>query len=151
MEGRRADAYLFYKSQLDDILRDYMNINGDQYYIYGDAAYAMRPWLQIAYARRTATDEQRVFNTSMNKPRTAVEWSYGELKNTFTSQDIHRKLQVKKLPVGLLYIVILNRSRELFYLRNYRRSVILLIGWVQQSATTTDAIHLQTHAYYCVD
>jgi len=105
IEGRRADAYLYHASDIDDILRVNLNIGNIQYYIYGDQAYAIRPWLQVAFPRQNITPEQIAFNTSMNKPRTAVEWSYGELKNTFASQDFHRKLQVKKTPVGVFYIV----------------------------------------------
>lgn len=86
MEGRRADAFLFYKSNMDDILLDNLSINDVQYYIYGDQAYAIRPWLQVAFPRQHVTVDQLAFNTSMNKPRTAVEWSYGELKTTFVSQ-----------------------------------------------------------------
>eukprot|EP00171_Calliarthron_tuberculosum_P022181 IDg22181t1 len=100
---RQPDAYLYRKSQLEAALRDNLVYEGEQHYIYGDSAYVLRPWLQTAYPRSTATEEQRNLNRSMNGARTAVEWSYGEVKRYFTTQDFSRKLQVKKLPVALLY------------------------------------------------
>ena len=40
----------------------------------------------------------------MNAARISVEWSYKVIKQEFASQDFHRKLQVRKLPIGSLYI-----------------------------------------------
>eukprot|EP00171_Calliarthron_tuberculosum_P004173 IDg4173t1 len=80
-------------------------IDQEQYYIYGDQAYVVRPWLQTAYRRSSATTAELTHNKAMNNARVAVEWSYGELKNAFASQDFSRKLQVAKLPVAALYIV----------------------------------------------
>jgi len=48
-EGRRHDMTLYHESGLDDILPDALIINGEQHYLYGDAAYMIRPWLQAAF------------------------------------------------------------------------------------------------------
>lgn len=105
IEGRQPDAYLYLKSNLEQYLQQYLNNEGVQYYIYGDQAYHMRPWMQVGYPKRNSTPEQRKHNRAMNSARVCVEWSYGEVKNSFATQDFARKMQVMKLPVGLLYVV----------------------------------------------
>lgn len=104
IEGRRPDAYMFNKSVLGAELESNMVIGDKQYNIYGDAAYLLRAWLQTAFPRQTATEEEKRYNKSMSAVRIAVEWSYGEVKKHFTSQDFARKLQVRKAPIAVLYI-----------------------------------------------
>lgn len=60
--------------------------------------------MQIAYPRFTATEEQLDYNKAMNAVRIAVEWSYKEVKESFTINDFKRKLRVREAPIGLLYI-----------------------------------------------
>lgn len=105
MEGRRSDNYLYYKSEIDSFLQDNMKIDGKQYCIYGDQAYVLRPWMQVGYPRRQATPEQLRYNAEMNAARIAVEWSYGEVKASWATQDYARKLQTGTVPVGKLYIL----------------------------------------------
>ena len=61
--------------------------------------------MQTAYAHVTITSAQAAFNRSMNKVRTSVEWSYGEVKQYFTSQDFQRKLIVAKAPIAIMYVL----------------------------------------------
>jgi len=105
VEGRRSDAFLYYESELDRHLRDDLKIGEKQYCIYGDQAYVLRPWMQVGFPRKRATPEQLRYNNKMNAARIAVEWSYGEVKASWASQDYARKLQTGKVPVGLLYII----------------------------------------------
>eukprot|EP00171_Calliarthron_tuberculosum_P008826 IDg8826t1 len=103
-EGRQPDAVMYSRSNMDDILRDNLLIDGKQYCIYGDVAYRLRPWLCTVFPRRTATADQIQFNVSMNGVRTCVEWSYAEVKQSFTSQDFARNLRLKQAPIAQLYI-----------------------------------------------
>eukprot|EP00171_Calliarthron_tuberculosum_P004019 IDg4019t1 len=103
-EGRRPDAYIYQKSGLGPILEEHLFIDGKQYCIFGDAAYILRAWMQIAFPREGATVEERAYNKSMCGARIAVEWSYGEVKQHFTSQDFSRKLHVRRAPIATLYI-----------------------------------------------
>jgi len=103
IEGRQPNAYLYRASKLEEALKDGLKIDGIQHCIYDDQAYVLRPWMQTADPSLAATQEQLQFNASMNAARTAVEWSYKDIKQEFASNDFHRKLQVRKMPVANLY------------------------------------------------
>ena len=77
-------------------------ISGVQYYIYGDAAYMVRPWVQAAFSG-AMTDEQSACNTKMAVPRTAVEWGFKDVKQKCAALDYPRKLTLRENPVGFLY------------------------------------------------
>lgn len=102
-EGRQPDSVMYARSGTDDFLRDNLVIENKQYFIYGDASYRLRPWLATSYPRRTASSKEIEFNRSMNVVRTCVEWSYAELKQSFTSQDYRRMIKIRKPPVPQLY------------------------------------------------
>lgn len=113
-DGRRHDTTLYVKSNMDSILSDGLGFEGneasgstpsEQYHLYADAAYVMRPWLQVAYPRETATPEQMVYNASMNAARTSVEWSYKDVKQNFTTVAFQRKMKVREAPVAIMYKV----------------------------------------------
>eukprot|EP00171_Calliarthron_tuberculosum_P004305 IDg4305t1 len=78
IEGRHADAFLYMKSDIESALRN------------------------TAVRGQDLTEIEMAHNSAMNSARVSVEWSYGEIKNIFVSQDFPRKLQVRKLPVALL-------------------------------------------------
>jgi len=101
-EGRRHDMTLYYESGLDVVLPDALMIGGSQNYIYGDAAYMVRPWLQAAFSG-VMTDEQTACSSTMAVPRTAVEWGFKDVKQTCSALDYRRKLRLRQGPVGLLY------------------------------------------------
>lgn len=101
--GRRHDITLYRQSGLDDILENSLLIDGQQFYIYGDQAYMIRPWLQVAFSRAWASEQQIQFNTAMSSVRETVEWSYKDLKQMWSSQDYTRMLKVRKAPVALMY------------------------------------------------
>ena len=101
--GRRHDMYLYRTSGLDGILRDTLLIEGKQYAIYGDAAYLHRPWLQVAFSRFNVTPQQTLYNQRMSAVREAVEWSYKDIKQLWSSQDYKRNLKVRKAPISQMY------------------------------------------------
>lgn len=101
--GRRHDLTLYRQSHLDDTLHNTLMIEDTQYCLYGDPAYVMRPWLQVGYDRAFADDAQLLFNRTMSSAREAVEWSYKDLKQMWTSQDFKRMLKVRKAPISLMY------------------------------------------------
>ena len=108
---------LFEDSNLDEILQDTLLINGKQYSIYGDAAYSQRPPLQIAFPRNNATTVQRIYNTRISALREAVEWSYKDIKQIWSSQDYKRGLKVRKAPIALMYkaAALLNNFKTCIY------------------------------------
>lgn len=62
------------------------------------------PWMLTAHLY-PFVDAKGAFKRSMNTVRTAVEWSDGELKQQFTSQDFKRKLKVRNVPVTVTYVL----------------------------------------------
>eukprot|EP00171_Calliarthron_tuberculosum_P002140 IDg2140t1 len=48
-------------------------INNGQYYIYGDQAYVLRPWMQTDFPRALETPEMLAYNRAINAAREAVE------------------------------------------------------------------------------
>lgn len=104
VEGRRSDAFIYRLSKLGIQMEEKFVIAGKQYCIYGDQAYVLRPWMQTAFPRHTATSAQLVYNTLMNAARVSVEHSYGEVKTHFTTMDFKRKLKLGEAPIGMLYV-----------------------------------------------
>ena len=101
-EGRRHDMTLYHESGLDALLSSALVVDGNQYYLYGDAAYMIRPWLQAAFSGLT-TPEQEECNGRIKVPRTAFEWGFKDEKQTCSTLDYPRKLKIGESPVGLLY------------------------------------------------
>jgi len=102
VEGRRHDMTLYHESGMDATLADALIVGGEQYYLYGDVAYMMRPWLQTAFEGILSPD-QDAHNNAMKVPRTAVEWGFKDVKQVCSSLDFPRKLKIREGPVGLLY------------------------------------------------
>ena len=73
--GRRHDMVLYRKSGLGAILADGMFIKGKQFCIYGEAAYMMLPWIQVAYPRTNATADELDYKVAMSAVREAIEWT----------------------------------------------------------------------------
>lgn len=103
VEGRRHDLTVLRQSNWEDVMEGSLVIDGIQYYIYGDSAYLLRPWMQRPFVREFATNAQLLFNTEMSSLRVLVEHNYRDLKQLWTSQDYARNLKVRQAPIGLLY------------------------------------------------
>lgn len=103
-DGRRHDLTLYSKSELDSTLEQNLMIGGQRYYVYADQAYMLRPWLQIGYERNNITPHQQEFNSSNNAARTAVEWSYKDLRQAWTAVDFQRKMRVRESPIAVKFI-----------------------------------------------
>lgn len=103
--GRRNDTTLYKNAGMDSILQHAMMFNGIQCCIYGDAAYILWPWLQVAFRRSSANTSQLIYNKGMSSVREGVEWSYKEVKESCTSQEL--------APIGKLHICsVLLRNRK---------------------------------------
>jgi hypothetical protein len=51
-----------------------------------------------------ANDEIQAFNKALSGARVAVEWSYKDIRQTWTSLDFKRKLKLNESPIGFLWI-----------------------------------------------
>lgn len=84
VEGRQYNAFFYLQSGIDNELRDNIIINDVQHFLYAEKPYGVRPWIQTTCLNPLSSDARGLFNRSMSKVRTVVEWSYGELKQQFT-------------------------------------------------------------------
>jgi len=69
VEGRRHDMTMYNESGMDNILSENLVIDGVQYSFYGDKAYFLRLWMQVAYTGELAI-EQEEYNAAMNALQT---------------------------------------------------------------------------------
>jgi hypothetical protein len=104
MEGRRHDMFMYNTSGIDQVLQNSLLISGRQYYLYGDVAYTLRPYLQTGFRGSTISSDEMAFNASMSKVRVTVEWAFRDVKQYFTHVDLPRKLRLRETPAGLLYV-----------------------------------------------
>lgn len=103
VEGRRHDLTLLRESRWSEVWQECLFIDGDWYYLYGDSAYLLRPWMQRPYTRGVCSAQETAFNTQMSEVRVSVEHNYKDLKQLWNSQDFARKIKVRQSPVALLY------------------------------------------------
>ena len=54
VEGRRHIMTLYRMSSIEELLRNRLLNDGKQYCRYGDAAYSLRPWLQVGFSNTSA-------------------------------------------------------------------------------------------------
>jgi len=102
VEGWRHDMTLYLESGMETTLAGALIVGGEQYYLYGDVAYMMRPWLQTPFEGILSPDEV-AHNDALKVPRAAVEWGFKDVKQVCSSLDFPRKLKIREGPVGLLY------------------------------------------------
>jgi len=67
VEGRRHDMTLYHESEMDATLADALIVGWEQYYLYGDLAFMMRPRLQTAFEGILSPD-QDAHNDAMKVP-----------------------------------------------------------------------------------
>lgn len=103
MEGRRHDMTLLRESNWNEVLSQCLFIDGEWFYIYGDAAYLLRPWMQRPYTRGVCSATEELFNKKMSEVRVCVEHNYKDLKQLWTSQDFPRKIKIRQTPIAMLY------------------------------------------------
>ena len=100
---RRHDMTLYRQNGLDEQLEEHLYINNKQYCLYGYPAYVLRAWLQIAFDRNKATADELQHNKGIRSVREAVEWTYKDLRQIWTSQNFRKILRVRKSPIEMLY------------------------------------------------
>ncbi len=99
-EGRRHDSAILRLSNLIPQLEEHsIGPGGELLCIYGDSAYPHRPQLQTAYKHNNLTAEEKLFNSSMNRARTSVEWTIGDVAVHFAFTDFKKNLKIGLSPV----------------------------------------------------
>ncbi len=74
--------------------------DGSQLAIYGDAAYPLRPWLITPFHGHQLTQQQQVFNQTLNPLRTCVEWGFAKLFTYFSFLNYYGNLKLMLQPIG---------------------------------------------------
>ncbi|PXF46694.1 hypothetical protein BWQ96_03520 [Gracilariopsis chorda] len=105
VEGRRHDMMVYRHSNIDEELSTTLCIYGTQYYIYGDPAYVIRPYLIIGYGGAFLTEKQKQFNKEMSACRTAVQWALKDIKKYFSHVSSATKMRIECTPAALWYFV----------------------------------------------
>lgn len=102
VEGRRHDLTLLRNSGWVTVLQECLSTAERQFYIFGDQAYLLRPWMMRPFIGNL-TALQELQNAQMSSIRVSVEHNYKDLKQLWVSQDFARNLKVRQAPIGLLY------------------------------------------------
>ncbi|CAN0582315.1 unnamed protein product, partial [Laminaria digitata] len=101
MLGRRHDVTLLGQSGLLAFLQQWFNDEeGSAYYIYGDPAYQISPWL-MAPLKGALMAEEEDFNAAMSSCRVTVEWGFGKIVGLWPYVDYVKKQQVGLSACGL--------------------------------------------------
>jgi hypothetical protein len=105
-EGRRHDARMLLESGLMETLEAHAkDANGEPFYLYGDPAYPISPFLMTPYRGNQLDDEGARFNKSMSAVRQSVEWGFGRVVSLFAFVDFKKNLKIGLQPAGSYYAV----------------------------------------------
>jgi len=91
--GRMADPKVLRYTQLYRCAMQWFGRLG--YYIYGDAAYPLRPWLMTGY-RHNPTPHEELFNHYGSKARIIVEAAFGKLKGQWRCLAVGLRTQTPR-------------------------------------------------------
>ena len=98
--GSHHDAAMYRVSGLENDLRTITRAtDGAQMAIYGDAAYPLRPWLITPFHGHQLTQQQQLFNQTLNPLRTCVEWGFAKLFTYFSFLNYYGNLKLKLQPI----------------------------------------------------
>jgi nuclease HARBI1 len=103
-EGSRHDMHLYAESGPDDVLAEGLLIDGAQYYLSGDAGFALRPYLITPFEGAVLTPDEALFNRRMSKVRVSVEWAFKDVKKYFSHVAVPRKMVLSRTPAGAWYL-----------------------------------------------
>ena len=117
--GRRHDSTMLADSGLEDtLMHNFNDHNGEAWYLFADAGYALSPWIMTPY-KGNLNAGQRLFNKDFSKVRVAVEWGFGRIVALFPFIDSPKQQQVLLSSCGLgrQFIVagFLTNCRTCFY------------------------------------
>ena len=107
--GRRHDAFLLSKSNLNTRLAEVQQGNAVQCKVYGDAAYPIMSHIDRGFKGANLTPTQKAYNRSLSKVRIREEWMFGKVVEEFAFIDHRANLKLRLQPVGVYYVVALIR------------------------------------------
>lgn len=106
LEGKKHDSGILRMSGLyEDLHAHSWALDGTPLCIYGDPAYPLRVHLQTGFRGANLTLDQQMYNRSMSRVRTSVEWTFGEITNYWAFLDFKKNLKIGLSAVGKMYLV----------------------------------------------
>ncbi|KAF0724854.1 hypothetical protein Ae201684_016603 [Aphanomyces euteiches] len=106
--GSCHDTTMLRESKLLEFFDSHGEIfNG--YCIYGDPAYGMSRWIMSGFKGSQLTSEQKMFNSSMSKVRTSVEWNFQILKKlwSFCTFKDQQKIMISSIAKNVAVAMLL--------------------------------------------
>jgi len=104
--GRRHDCRMLRESGLPENLQQYAkDADNNPFYLYGDPAYPLSPYLLAPYKGIALTAQQREFNKAMSSVRETVEWGFAKIIALWAFLDYRKNLKLYLQPVGKFYLV----------------------------------------------
>lgn len=103
IEGRRHYLTLYMRSGLDEAMESIMQVDGVPFYIYGDAGYNHRWFLEVPCQGSKLKEFQKAFNKARSGGRIIGEWIFKELKQQLSCVDIKRKMILSEGHIQLLH------------------------------------------------
>ena len=106
LPGARGDAHMLYKSKFHERMQTLSQIvaDGNDYYVYGDAAYPLTRYTMRGYKGAMRPDE-RAFTVAMNTLRVSVEQAFGLVVRDWAFVDFESNLKIWKQPIAKMYVV----------------------------------------------
>ena len=106
--GAHQDNFLLHEHNFDDdedgLLPTLMRVVGEDLWVYGDPIFARSEHVQKAFPHVEITAEQRIYNMSMNKPRTTVEHAIGLSVRHWAFVDFQKQQKLYWTRPGMLYL-----------------------------------------------
>ena len=104
--GENADSHMYAELKLGERMQCLSCLvgGGNQYYVYGDAAYPLGPWMMRVY-KGVRTVAEALLTAQMNALRVSVEHGFALIQRDWCSMNHERNLKLYKQPIGMFYYV----------------------------------------------
>lgn len=83
VQWRCHDLNLLRQSGWEGVLGEGLNLKGEQFILYEDSAFMLRPYFIVPFNKATANAAELQFNTNKSAFQVAEEWNYEDLKQTY--------------------------------------------------------------------
>ena len=92
LEAKRHDSAMLRISELLPKLEQCMTMpDGTVFSLYGDLAYPLCVHLITPFKGAFLNNQEKIFNSSMSKLRSSVEWTFGKILSLFAFVDYKKK------------------------------------------------------------